>query len=455
MSEDRGSDRVAHGRKGSNRTADPDAWGDRTGPDLPARGGDPARQERLRSINLELVFRRLVAAAEPVSRTELAAATGLTRPTITRIVDELITGRLVTETGTTPAGRAGRPRMGLQLSRSGPAGLGLDIRTDGLAACVVDLAGTVRHLAFAPLADPEAPAVLDRLGRMAIEAVEAASREGLTVVTATLAVPGPTDGGIVRTAPALGWRSVDAGALLHERIGHLGLACAVDNEANLAARGERHAARRAASEAPQDPGSTEDFDSASDDFDSASHDFVYVSAGLDIGAGIILDGRPLRGSHGWGGELGHLTVDPEGKPCRCGARGCLQTYASIAAILGEEAVPPGVTPDAAVLARADAGDPETLAALETAAHALGVALANALNLLDIDTVLLGGSFAVLSSWLLAGVEAEVNQRVLSAAWAPITVRPATLGPDAAAIGAAAMVVDRIGADPSAWLAAQR
>ncbi|THV21246.1 ROK family transcriptional regulator [Glycomyces paridis] len=395
-------------------------------------GGDPARQERLRALNLELVFRRLLAASDPVSRTELAAATGLTRPTITRIVEELIAGRLVTETGTTPAGRAGRPRMGLRLSRSGPAGLGLDIRTDGLAACVVDLTGTVRHLAFAPLDDPEAPAVLDRLGRMAVEAVEAATAEGLTVVTATLAVPGPTDGGIVRTAPALGWRSVDAGALLRERIGGLGLVCAVDNEANLAARGERHAA---ASGAPDD--------------------FVYVSGGLDIGAGIVLGGRPMRGSHGWGGELGHVTVDPDGKPCRCGARGCLQTYASLAAILGGEGVEAGTTPDAAVLAWADEGRPQTLAALDTAAHALGVALANVLNLFDIDTVLLGGSFAVLSSWLLAGVETELRQRVLSAAWAPIAVHPATLGPDAAAIGAAATVVDHIAADPAAWLAAQR
>jgi predicted NBD/HSP70 family sugar kinase len=399
------------------------------------RADDPARQERLRAINLELVLRRLLAADDPLSRTELAAATGLTRPTITRIVDELITGRLVTETGTTPDGRAGRPRMGLQVSRSGPAGLGLDIRTDGLAACVVDLTGSVRHLAFAPFTDPEAPAVLERLGRMATEAVEAAAREGLTVVTATLAVPGPTDGGIVRTAPALGWRAVDAGALLAERIGHLGLACAVENEANLAARGELRAAR-------SHP-------------DGVLEHFVYVSGSLDIGAGIILDGRPLRGSHGWGGELGHLTVDPDGKPCRCGARGCLQTYASLAAILGGETLPDGATPDAAILSWADAGRPETLAALESAAHALGVALANVLNLLDIDTVLLGGSYALLSSWLVAGVESEVNQRVLSAAWAPITVRPATLGPDAAAIGAAAAVIDHIGADPAAWLAARR
>jgi len=463
---------------------------------------DPARQERLRALNLELVLRRILAAEAPVSRTELAAATGLTRPTITRIVEELIVGRLVTETGTTSDGRAGRPRMGLTVSRSGPAGLGLDIRTDGLAACVVDLTGSVRHLAFAEYTDTEATAVLDRLGLMATEAVAAASAEGLTVVTATLAVPGPTDGGIVRTAPSLGWHAVDAGALLSERIGHLGLACAVDNEANLAARGELRAAgyggwgnfngvlghaggsagragggfensggalERSSGAPGRADGVPDQFGSAPeyfsntpdhfggtpDHFGSTPEHFVYVSGGLDIGAGIILDGRPMRGSHGWGGELGHLTVDPDGKPCHCGARGCLQTYASLAAILGDETVPAGTMPEMAITGWADAGRPQIIAALDTAAHALGVALANVLNLLDIDTVLLGGSFALLSSWLIAGVEAEVNQRVLSAAWAPITVRPATLGPDAAAIGAAVAVVDRIGADPYSWLATQR
>lgn len=398
---------------------------------------DPARQERLRALNLGLVFRQILAADGPVSRTELAAATGLTRPTITRIVEELIAGRLVTESGATPDGRAGRPRIGLALSRSGPAGLGLDIRNDGLAACVVDLTGTVRHLAFAPFADPDAPAVLDQLARMATEAVTAVAADNLTVVTATLAVPGPVDGGVVRIAPALDWRDVDAGALLTERLRHLDLDVAVDNEANLAARGELHATRNLFG--PSRP---------------LDH-FVYVSGGLDIGAGFILDGRLMRGSHGWGGELGHVTVDPDGKPCRCGSRGCLQTYASLAAILGGAQVPPDTTPVLAITGWADAGRPEILAALDTAASALGVALANVLNLLDIDTVLLGGSFALLSAWLIEGVEAELHQRVLSAAWAPIAVRSAIVGPDAAAIGAGLAVVDRIRRDPAAWLAANR
>lgn len=394
-----------------------------------ARSNDPARQERLRALNLELVLRHLLAAENPVSRTELAAATGLTRPTITRIVDELIAGRLVTETGATPDGRAGRPRMGLTVSRTGPAGIGLDIRTDGLAACVVDLTGTVRHLAFAPFDDTDADTVLEHLGRMAIDAARTAAADGLTAVTATLAVPGPTDAGLVRTAPSLGWRDVNAGAILADHLRPLDVHTTVDNEANLAARGELHRA-------------------------TPDH-FLYISGGLDIGAGIILDRRLMRGSHGWGGELGHLTVDPDGKPCRCGSRGCLQTYASLAAILDGATLPTGLTPDTALLTWADAGRPETLAALDTAATALGIATANVLNLLDIDTVLLGGSYALLSSWLIAGVETEINQRVLSARWAPVTVRPATLGPDAAAIGAAMAVIDRIRRDPTAWLAAGR
>lgn len=404
-----------------------------TGADGRGRPAGPARQERLRELNLELVLGHVLAAEAPVSRTELAAATGLTRPTITRIVDELIAARLVAESGSARDGRAGRPRVGLAPSRIGPAGLGLDIRADGLAACVVDLTGGVRHLAFAPFAfDGAAPsAVLGRLAGMAAEAVAAVAAERLTVTAVTLAVPGAVDGGTVRSAPALGWADVDAGALLREGIGDLGLPVAVDNEANLAARGERHAAGR------------------------ALDNFVYVSGGLDIGAGIVLDGRLLRGSRGRSGGLGHVTVDPGGRRCPCGSRGCLRAYAGPQAILGGADLTPGAMPEAAATARADAGDPDTLAALEAAGTALGVALSNVLNLIDVDTVLLGGGFALLASWVAGPVAAEVERRVRSAAWAPVAVRPAVLGPDAAAIGAALSFVDRLRADPGAWLAARR
>jgi predicted NBD/HSP70 family sugar kinase len=110
-----------------------------------------------------------------------------------------------------------------------------------------------------------------------------------------------------------------------------------------------------------------------------------------------------------------------------------------------------MTPDAAILTGADAGDPVTLAALDTAGTALGIALSGVLNILDIDTVLLGGSFALLASWLTTNARAEINQRVLTTDWASITVRPAILGPDAAVIGAALTSIDQIRQRPATWL----
>ncbi|MCF6473508.1 ROK family protein [Nonomuraea sp. MG754425] len=401
----------------------------RARPSRSPRPEEPVRQEDLRPLNLELVFRHILAAGQPISRTELAAATGLTRPTITRITEELLAGRLITETGLARNGRAGRPRVGLTLSASGPAGLGLDIRADGLAACVVDLGGTVRHLAFTPFryAGRAAADVLAQLAGMTRAAVRAGAAQDLDVVTVTLAAPGPVRDGVVRSAPALGWRHVEAGALLHEALRPLDLPVMVDNEATLAALGELYAG------------------------DDSLGDFVYVSGGLGIGAGIVLDGRLMRGARGWSGELGHTVIEHDGLPCPCGARGCLQSYASLPAILGGEPAPAGLTPDVAVTSRAEAGDPATLAALDRAGTALGIGLANALNILDLDIVLLGGSFSLLASWLTGNVEAEIGRRVLTAAWAPVTVRPALLGPDAAVIGAALTSVDQVRRQPSAWL----
>ncbi|MEQ4721373.1 ROK family transcriptional regulator [Nonomuraea sp. B19D2] len=401
-------------------------------PSSPRQPEQPVRQENLRTLNLELVFRHIVSAARPISRTELATATGLTRPTITRIAEELLAGQLITETGLSHNGRAGRPRVGLTLSEKGPAGLGLDIRADGLAACVVDLTGTVRHMAFDPAAytGQDASDVVAHLARMARVAIDGIVAEDLTVVTATLAVPGPVQAGIVQSAPELGWRNVDAQALLRGAIQPLDIPITVDNEANLAALGELYAS------------------------DNTLDSFVYVSGGLGIGAGMVLDGHLMRGARGWSGELGHVSVYPDGDACPCGSRGCLEAYASLQTILGDEPAPAGTTPDAAVTGRAEAGHPATIAALDTAGTALGIALADMLNILDIDTVLLGGSFSLLASWLTANARAEIDRRVLTAAWAPITVRPALLGPDAAVIGAALTSIDQIRQHPTTWLARQ-
>ncbi|PWU49366.1 sugar kinase [Micromonospora globispora] len=397
------------------------------------------RQGSLRELNLAVVLRRIAAADRPPSRAEIAARTGLTRATVSAVVDDLIAGRLVTEADPAPRTGAGRPARGLVLAGDGPAGLGLEINVDYLAACVVDLAGAVRHhVVHRADLRPVSPAdALTRLAALAADARAAAVRQGLTLAGAALAVPGLVgDGGLVRLAPNLGWRDVDvprllAGHRLAEPVDGVP-PLVVDNEANLAALGELHAG-------PPGPAS-----------------FLHISGEVGIGAGIVLDGTLFRGARGWSGEIGHIPVHPEGRPCRCGGRGCLEQYAGQEAILAAAGLAGAELPaDTAATRLADlaaAGDPVTLAALADAGTALGVAVAGVVNLLDLDTVVLGGGYAPLAPWLRPPVVAEISRRVLTAAWSPVTVRPAALGAQSAAVGGAASVVRLIVDRPVGWLA---
>ena len=382
--------------------------------------GSPVRQSSVRAHNLALVLQTVANSADPISRAAVAGATGLTRATVSALVDDLVTGALLTEVDPAPRNGAGRPAVGLALASDGPAGLGLEINVDYRAACVVDLAGTVRHRLVEPgdqrLADPAT--ALAGLTRLALRARRLAEADGLTVAGAALAVPGlVAENGVVRVAPNLGWQDVAVGDLLD------GLPLIVDNEANLAALSELGAG-------------------------GLPRDFVYVSGEIGIGAGIVLDGALFRGTRGWSGEIGHIPIDADGPACRCGALGCLEQYAGQEAILRAA----GVRTVEALTTAATAGEPAALAALAAAGTALGMAVATVVNLLDVKTIVLGGSYASLLPWLRDGIAAEAGRRVLTAAWSPVVLRAAALGPDAAMRGAAGSIIRALLDNPAAWLA---
>jgi predicted NBD/HSP70 family sugar kinase len=393
----------------------------------------PVRQASLREHNLALVLRQVATSPQPISRAGIASITGLTRATISALVEDLIAGKLVSEVEPARRAGAGRPANGLRLAANGPAGLGLEVNVDYLAACVVDLTGEVcHHRVHRADQRPRPPdQVLAALAGLATEATGAAAAQGLTVAGAALAVPGlVTDRGLVRLAPNLGWRDVDVPEILAgtKMLGDIPVS--VDNEANLAALGELHA--------------------------SHTGSFIYVSGEIGIGAGIVLDGRLFRGARGFSGELGHVTIHPAGLPCRCGARGCLEQYAGQETILRAAGLPglsgtDGQTLAGRIAELAGEGHPGMLAALEDAGTALGVAAAGVINLLDIDTVVLGGIYAPAATWLRAHVEREIRERVLTAGWAPVTVRPSALGSEAAVLGAAGSVVRAIRDAPARWL----
>src|SRR4029453_5780923 len=148
--------------------------------------------------------------------------------------------------------------------------------------------------------------VLGRALRMTNNAIASAQAAGLTVAGLAVAVPGPveTDRGRLRLAPNLGWADVPVAEILAGRLAPPGPPVLGDNEAHLAALGEL-------------------WFGGHDGLD----DFVHVSGEIGVGAGIVIGGELFRGVRGFAGEVGHVTVEPDGPRCRCGARGCLEQLA--------------------------------------------------------------------------------------------------------------------------------
>ena len=411
-----------------------------TGSETPSRdvGGTrsdrprPTDQADVRRHNAALVLES-VKVDGPLSRARVAARTGLTRATVGSIVDDLLEAALITEQGTRSPTGIGRPGTDLAINPGGGAGIGLEINVDGFAAVVVDLGGRVRHR-VSRAGDQRgraASSVLRSAAKLIDDAMAAAYDEGLTVRGIGVAVPGLVELGeqIVRVAPNLGWTDVP----VVERLKQYAVTAwpdsiALDNEANLAALGELWSGDHGGADS-----------------------FVLVNGDVGVGAGVVLDGRLHRGSRGFGGELGHLTVAPDGPECRCGARGCLEQVAGLDWILrqagvrdaprsGEDAVAP-------LLSRLADGDERAVNALHAAGESLGVGVAALVNLFDVDTVVLGGVFAPLFPWLDEPLSAVVRRRVLSARWAPLHITASRLGRDAAVIGAAQAPLQTLLADP--------
>jgi predicted NBD/HSP70 family sugar kinase len=392
--------------------------------------------QRTREDNLAMVLGLLADSARPLSRAELAGALGVTRATASSLVESLESGGLVEETGRSPSGARGRPGRGLRLPSTGPAGLGLEVGVDYLAAAVTDLAGHVRHRTIHPAEQRGRPveAVLEDLAQLARRALSEVLAQGVEPVRAIVAVPGlVTPQGRVVVAPNLGWRDVDLRVLLRARpvLSELDPEC--DNEANLSALAELEAG-------------------------TSGRTFLHLSGEIGVGAGIVLDGAVLRGERGWAGEIGHAPVVPSGTPCRCGSRGCLEQVAGQEALLEAAGLPAAVAtalsgqPTAQQLvAAARAGDPALLAGLDRAADALTVALTGALNLLDIRTVVLGGLLRDLAPWVADRLEEHLARSTVSGAIDPPQVRAAARGADAAVIGAAGLAVQRVRARPARYL----
>ncbi|WP_030147364.1 MULTISPECIES: ROK family transcriptional regulator [unclassified Streptomyces] len=380
----------------------------------------PDTQQGMRRRNLARVM-HAVSAEGPLSRAAVASRIGLTRAAVSTLVDELIRSGLLEELGPQRPGRVGRPGSALAVSGRGPAGIGAEIGVDHLAVCAVDLRGRTRSRAVRhSLNRGRSPrTVIEELNELIRLVVAEAEGEGLWPAGLAVAVPGlvARDARTVVRAPNLDWRDTDLGGLLPS-----GFPLTVDNEANFGALAELWLG------------------------EGTPRDFLHVSAEIGIGAAVVVDGGLLRGTRGFAGELGHVPVRPDGPECACGGRGCLEQYAGEEAVLRAAGLVPDEDRVGLLAGHAAEGDEDVRRALRDAGTALGVALTGAVNLLDPESVVLGGELSALAPWLLPSLRDELARRT---AGPPCPVSVSRLGPQGPLLGAAHSVVRAVLDDPAA------
>ncbi|KQO09724.1 ROK family transcriptional regulator [Agreia sp. Leaf244] len=349
-----------------------------------------------RGHNLSLVLQTLYRSGTQ-SRADIARVTGLTRVTVSALVAELMADGLVLELGQREDVRPGKPATLIDLNRAGFQIVGLDLSEHAVfRGAVLDLDGNI--LARAEVA------LEHRVGEAALALVIDLTRRLVSASTAPLlgigvGSPGVVDlGGVVLTAPNLGWVDV---ALQQTLADEFGVGVIVANDANAAVLAEHS-------------------------FGDADSDAMLVKVGHGVGAGLLLGGTPLFGSRFAAGEIGHVVVGTDGgATCVCGKVGCLETWLSI----------PNLT---AKLAGSEPADRD--AVLVEAGQRLGIALAPVVGALNLSEIILSGPTELLDGVLAQATVETLRSRTMAEFHGFLTLRMTALGQDIVLRGAAVMVL---------------
>jgi predicted NBD/HSP70 family sugar kinase len=389
------------------------------------------RSETVRRANLSAIVRELHEGG-PLSRSDLVARTGLTRSAIRGLIGELVTGGLVAEGPAALDGTPGRPSPVVRTEPHGAVVLALEIAVDSLAAATVGLGGHVFDLVRVDL--PRGRSSVEDIATALADLASSVrgrlpSEESIVGVgVAVVGVVRRSDG-MVSMAPNLGWRNEPLGERLTAALG-LDVPISFANEADLAALAEH---RRGVARGVDD--------------------VVVIWGSVGVGGGLVVDGEPMTGAAGYSGEVGHIPVNTDGLPCRCGSIGCWETEVGTSALLRRAGRSPESGNDGfdAVLANAEDGEPEALAAFAENGRWLGIGLSGIINLLNPELVLLGGRLTASYPFVRLTLEAELDRRTLPASRRLVRVIPSSLGVDAPLLGAGELAFEPLLAEPAAWL----
>lgn len=389
------------------------------------------KPQLLKELNSNHVFDLLVQ-ENRLSRARLAQITGLSRATISLLVDELISAGLVSEAGQGDS-RGGRPPIILEFNPAAAYALGAHLRSGAWRIVLTDLAGTPVDTEDAAL-EGSSPEDAVRILKSAVERLKKRNGGKRILPAIGLGCPGLVDmeSGVIQSAADVGWYHVPMADMVRDALQLE--AWAVNRSRSGALAEQWHLG------SVQVP------------------DLIYISVGSGIAAGIIHGGELLRGVNSSAGELGHTTIVPDGPQCPCGNRGCLQQLVSEEAIAmrAREALRHQGESSLAELAgqhlsrlsgfdvieAADQGDHLAMKVIDECAEYLTIAIGNLINLFNPQRIIIGGPLGNSSRLLHTLIGEKISRRAMAYPLSVASISHSVLGDMAGSVGAAVLVLQR-------------
>lgn len=368
--------------------------------------------QQVKQLNMSAILKDIWIHGQ-LSRVELVKSTGLTSGTITNLTQELIKMGVIRSYHSVSE-TVGRKRVMLGFNADLHRIIGLDIGRSSFGLVLTDLNGQILKSIDVNMAGITGPEEYLNIIIPYIEGLkDEIQSEGLKLLGLGVGVPGPMDyekGVLINPPNFQGWAGYPLRDVLEKRTG---LRTIIEDDARTSALAEGRY------------GLGKDGDG-----------LVFITMGIGIGGGVISNGKILHGTNGLYGQVGHMTVEPDGKPCDCGNRGCWETVGSIPGILRRWG-----GNDIDELAKAvQKGDVLARKCLDDTLHYLEIALINVCNMYDPEIIVLGGRLLPLLNNHLPMIRERLKARVYSFAKDRILLKAATFGTSQSAIGATATIL---------------
>lgn len=335
-------------------------------------------QQVVKQENKALVLEQIIKNT-PISRADIATSTGLNKGTVSSLVKELLDENLINESGPGKSSGGRRPVM-LHFNKLAGFSIGIDLGVNYILGVLTDLKGNIfkeKQINFSDLTYEE---ILELLYEVIDHLMHAAPSSSYGIVGIGVGVPGIVNKEKkIILAPNLGWRNVDLKAELEKKYN---VPITIENEANAGAYGEKNF------------GVGKDY-----------HNIIYVSVGIGIGVGLILNGNLYRGNNGFSGELGHMTIELNGKKCSCGNVGCWELYASEKSLVvnaKRSSLISGQKDNLSletIIELANNGDSTSIQLFEKIGKYLGIGINNIINTFNPEQVIIGNRMAWAEEWI--------------------------------------------------------